>query len=174
MQLNYEEMIQGSINVLLDAYEKAPVEILQKYDLLFSYVLKKKERKPITNNRFSFYPSTGRIISSCGKHIIQLSPVQNEIFYLVAKSFITGNHINQEILYNYVYQNNSPHHSQAYDRPRPNTLKIHIYKINIKLFPLNMMIRHKMDFGWSIRTEKDDIRPMTEIKYSFCKSRSFN
>lgn len=171
MQVDYDRTIRNSIEILLECYDQAPTEIIKKYDPLFSFLLRKKERKPITHNRFTFYPSAGRIISFCGKHVIQFTHIQNEIFYVLAKSLSTGNHVNQEVLYNYIYQNNmKEHHSQIRDLPHPKTLKVHIYKINIKINPLNLMIRHKGDFGWAIRTEKEDILPMNNNKAAFSKN----
>lgn len=171
MQVDYDRTIKNSIETLLECYDQAPTETIEKYDSLFSFLLRRKERKPITHNRFTFYPSAGRIISFCGKHVIQLSHIQNEIFYLLAKSLSTGNHVNQEVLYNYIYQNNpKEQRSHLGYPPHPNTLKVHIYKINIKISPLNLMIRHKGDFGWAIRTEKEDILPMNDNKAAFSKN----
>jgi len=174
LQIDYDKNIQNAIKALLVSYEDAPIDIIQKYDLLFSCVLTKDQRKPIFHDRFTYYPSAGRIISSCEKHVLQLSPVQNEIFYLLAKCLRTGNHINQEVLYNFIYQNKFvQHHSQIHDRPDPKTIAVHIYKINIKLYPLKLMIRHRKDFGWSIRTESDDILPLNEVKNGFSRSKPF-
>ena len=174
MQVNYEENIQNSIKSLLESYENAPTDTIKKYDLLFSCILDRNKRNPITHPIFTYYPSTGRIISSCEKRVVQLTALQNEIFYLLSKNLNTGNMINQDVLYNFIYQNNHASYSRlGHHKPHPDTIKVHIYKLNIKINPFKIMIRHNLIGGWSIRTERDEIMSLNEIKNNFPRGLPF-
>jgi hypothetical protein len=147
-----EQSIQDAIQSLRILHQTLPDHLCKKYEFLFSYITNSTVREPILEGNFTYYPDSGKIISVCKNHILRLTPVQNEIFYILIKNIYSGNLIKTEEIISFIYKNpKTNHHCTKGRDARKGTLFVHVCHVNALIRHLGLKIYHKAKHGWGIK-----------------------